>query len=160
MLKSWLTIGSVFCFFSSFLYKKLLNNLFMLTHLPIYLVFKYSILLYKMPLIALTFFFVSGAWSVDEPDRFEIRHAGQFDYHGALVWLLCFNITGTILATSGDYGQSLVWGPVTRPPAAEDGCQRLHAAAAPCTSSLIRFEPRLFTVWVEREFMITPLLNF
>ena len=36
--------------------------------------------------------------------RFEIRQAGQFDDHGSAVWRVCWNITGTILATSGDDG--------------------------------------------------------
>jgi len=45
----------------------------------------------------------------DEPARFEIRQAGQFDDHGSTVWRVCWNITGTILATSGDDGQVKLW---------------------------------------------------
>jgi len=45
----------------------------------------------------------------DEPGRFEIRQAGQFDDHGSAVWRVCWNITGTILATSGDDGQVKLW---------------------------------------------------
>ena len=35
---------------------------------------------------------------------YEIRKAGQFEEHGATVWRVCWNITGTIMASSGDDG--------------------------------------------------------
>ena len=41
--------------------------------------------------------------------RFDIRQAGQFDEHGTSVWRVCWNITGTILATSGDDGCVKLW---------------------------------------------------
>jgi len=41
--------------------------------------------------------------------RFDIRQAGQFDDHGATVWRVSWNITGTILASSGDDGQIKLW---------------------------------------------------
>ena len=37
--------------------------------------------------------------------RFEIKQAALFDEHSAAVWRVCWNVTGTILATSGDDGQ-------------------------------------------------------
>lgn len=43
------------------------------------------------------------------PSRFEIRQAGQFDDHGSAVWRVCWNITGTILASSGDDGCVKLW---------------------------------------------------
>jgi len=45
----------------------------------------------------------------DPREKFEIRQAGQFDDHGSSVWRVCWNITGTILATSGDDGQVKLW---------------------------------------------------
>ena len=41
--------------------------------------------------------------------RFDIRQAGQFDDHGSAVWRVCWNITGTILASSGDDGCVKLW---------------------------------------------------
>jgi len=41
--------------------------------------------------------------------RFDIRQAGQFEDHGATVWRVSWNITGTILASSGDDGQIKLW---------------------------------------------------
>ena len=41
--------------------------------------------------------------------RFDIRQAGQFDDHGTSVWRVCWNITGTILASSGDDGCVKLW---------------------------------------------------
>lgn len=41
--------------------------------------------------------------------KFDIRQAGQFDDHGSPVWRVCWNITGTILASSGDDGQVKLW---------------------------------------------------
>lgn len=45
----------------------------------------------------------------EEPGRFDIRQAGKFEDHGSSVWRVCWNITGTILATSGDDGQVKLW---------------------------------------------------
>jgi len=42
-------------------------------------------------------------------NRFEIRQAGQFEDHGSSVWRVCWNITGTILASSGDDGCVKLW---------------------------------------------------
>lgn len=41
--------------------------------------------------------------------KFDIRQAGQFDEHGSVVWRVCWNITGTILATSSDDGAVKLW---------------------------------------------------
>jgi len=41
--------------------------------------------------------------------RFDIREAGQFNDHGDSVWRVSWNITGTILASSGDDGQIKLW---------------------------------------------------
>ena len=41
--------------------------------------------------------------------RFDIRQAGRFDDHGSPVWRVCWNITGTILASSGDDGCVKLW---------------------------------------------------
>lgn len=41
--------------------------------------------------------------------RFEIRPVGQFDDHGSTVWRVCWNSTGTILASTGDDGCVRVW---------------------------------------------------
>ena len=41
--------------------------------------------------------------------RFDIRQAGQFDDHSTAVWRVCWNITGTILASSGDDGCVKLW---------------------------------------------------
>ena len=43
------------------------------------------------------------------PSKFDIRQAGQFDDHGSSVWRVCWNITGTILASSGDDGCVKMW---------------------------------------------------
>ncbi|KAG7164868.1 Nucleoporin SEH1-like [Homarus americanus] len=40
---------------------------------------------------------------------FEVRQAGQFDDHGSTVWRVCWNLTGTILASSGDDGCVRLW---------------------------------------------------
>ena len=41
--------------------------------------------------------------------NFEVRLAGQFEEHGATVWRVCWNMTGTILASSGDDGCVRLW---------------------------------------------------
>ena len=43
------------------------------------------------------------------PTRFDIKQAGQFEEHAASVWRVCWNITGTILASSGDDGCVKLW---------------------------------------------------
>ncbi|XP_064099609.1 nucleoporin SEH1-like isoform X2 [Macrobrachium nipponense] len=40
---------------------------------------------------------------------FEVRLAGRFDDHGSTVWRVCWNMTGTILASSGDDGCVRLW---------------------------------------------------
>lgn len=37
-------------------------------------------------------------------NKLEIQLSAQFDDHGCTVWRVCWNITGTILASSGDDG--------------------------------------------------------
>ena len=41
--------------------------------------------------------------------KFQIRLAGSYNDHGSTVWRVCWNVTGTILATSGDDGQVRLW---------------------------------------------------
>ena len=41
--------------------------------------------------------------------RFDIKQAGQFEEHSSSVWRVCWNITGTILASSGDDGCVKLW---------------------------------------------------
>lgn len=41
--------------------------------------------------------------------RFEVRQAGQFTDHNSTVWRVSWNITGTILASSGDDGCIRLW---------------------------------------------------
>merc|ERR1712113_878395 len=43
------------------------------------------------------------------PMKYYIKQAGQFDDHGSSVWRVCWNITGTILASSGDDGCVKLW---------------------------------------------------
>jgi len=50
-----------------------------------------------------------GSGSSGAPTKFDIRQAGQFDDHGSVVWRVCWNITGTILATSSDDGAVKLW---------------------------------------------------
>ena len=35
--------------------------------------------------------------------------AGLYNDHGSTVWRVCWNVTGTILATAGDDGQVRLW---------------------------------------------------
>ena len=51
----------------------------------------------------------SGKESSGGPSRFDIKQAGQFEEHGSSVWRVCWNITGTILASSGDDGCVKLW---------------------------------------------------
>ena len=39
----------------------------------------------------------------------KVRLAGHYNDHGSTVWRVCWNVTGTILATSGDDGQVRLW---------------------------------------------------
>merc|ERR1711997_1375838 len=43
------------------------------------------------------------------PTKYEIRLAGSYSDHSSTVWRACWNVTGTILATSGDDGQVKLW---------------------------------------------------
>ncbi|GIY46493.1 nucleoporin SEH1 [Caerostris darwini] len=45
----------------------------------------------------------------DVSPKYEIRQAGQFDNHNSQVWRVSWNITGTILASSGDDGCVRLW---------------------------------------------------
>lgn len=45
----------------------------------------------------------------DDFSCFQIRLAGQFNDHGSTVWRICWNITGTVLASSADDGQVKLW---------------------------------------------------
>jgi len=45
----------------------------------------------------------------EESGRFEIKQAAIYDEHAVSVWRVCWNVTGTILATSGDDGQVKLW---------------------------------------------------
>jgi len=41
--------------------------------------------------------------------RFDIHTVAQFEEHNSTVWRVCWNITGTILASSGDDGFVRLW---------------------------------------------------
>merc|ERR1719317_513840 len=41
--------------------------------------------------------------------KYEIRLAGSYNDHSSTVWRACWNVTGTILASSGDDGQVKLW---------------------------------------------------
>ncbi|XP_071444251.1 nucleoporin SEH1 isoform X1 [Hetaerina americana] len=43
------------------------------------------------------------------PSRFEVQVIAQFDDHSSTVWRVCWNVTGTILASSGDDGCVRLW---------------------------------------------------
>lgn len=43
------------------------------------------------------------------PTKYEIRLAGSYGDHSSTVWRTCWNVTGTILASSGDDGQVKLW---------------------------------------------------
>ncbi len=40
---------------------------------------------------------------------FQVKLAAQFTDHGSTVWRVCWNVTGTILASSGDDGRVRLW---------------------------------------------------
>jgi len=40
---------------------------------------------------------------------YDIKMAGQHNEHGSSVWRVCWNVTGTLLATAGDDGQVKLW---------------------------------------------------
>lgn len=42
-------------------------------------------------------------------DKYDIRLAGYFNDHASTVWRVCWNATGTIVASSGDDGQVRLW---------------------------------------------------
>lgn len=46
---------------------------------------------------------------ISQPARFEIKTVAQFDDHLSQVWRVSWNITGTILASSGDDGTVRMW---------------------------------------------------
>ena len=41
--------------------------------------------------------------------KLDVRHPAHFDHQGAQVWRVAWNITGTILASSGDDGCVRLW---------------------------------------------------
>lgn len=41
--------------------------------------------------------------------RFDIQLVAQFEDHYCTVWRVCWNVTGTILASSGDDGCVRLW---------------------------------------------------
>jgi len=45
----------------------------------------------------------------DQSSKYTVRLAGHYNDHGSTVWRVCWNVTGTILATSGDDGQVRLW---------------------------------------------------
>lgn len=47
--------------------------------------------------------------NISVSSRFEIRQLGQFEDHHSTVWRVSWNITGTILASSGDDGCVRLW---------------------------------------------------
>lgn len=51
----------------------------------------------------------ASATMMSQPPRFEIKTVAQFDDHLSQVWRVSWNITGTILASSGDDGTVRMW---------------------------------------------------
>lgn len=51
----------------------------------------------------------AGATMMSQPPRFDIKTVAQFDDHLSQVWRVSWNITGTILASSGDDGTVRMW---------------------------------------------------
>jgi WD40 repeat protein len=49
--------------------------------------------------------------TVSTTPRYDIRQVAQFECHGPQVWRVSWNITGTILASSGDDGSVRLWKP-------------------------------------------------
>lgn len=45
----------------------------------------------------------------DQTNKYQVRLAGHYNDHGSTVWRVCWNVTGTILASSGDDGQVRLW---------------------------------------------------
>ena len=41
--------------------------------------------------------------------KLDVRHPAHFDHQGAQVWRVDWNVTGTILASSGDDGCVRLW---------------------------------------------------
>ena len=44
-----------------------------------------------------------------DSSKLDIRHPAHFDHQGAQVWRVAWNVTGTILASSGDDGCIRLW---------------------------------------------------
>lgn len=55
------------------------------------------------------FFFLNRETTQTGHTRFEITTAAQFDDHYCTVWRVCWNVMGTILASSGDDGCVRLW---------------------------------------------------
>lgn len=51
----------------------------------------------------------SAANLMSQTPRFDIKTVAQFDDHLGQVWRVSWNITGTILASSGDDGTVRMW---------------------------------------------------
>lgn len=51
----------------------------------------------------------AAATMMSQPPRFDIKTVAQFDDHLSQVWRVSWNITGTILASSGDDGTVRMW---------------------------------------------------
>jgi len=47
--------------------------------------------------------------SQSSSDKYDIRLAGYFNEHSSTVWRVCWNATGTLVASSGDDGQVRLW---------------------------------------------------
>lgn len=64
-----------------------------------------AIILYYLPVC-------SSPLSTDAQSRhtkLDVRHPAHFDHQGAQVWRVAWNVTGTILASSGDDGCVRLW---------------------------------------------------
>lgn len=59
--------------------------------------------------VNLFFFFRKELTSSGGPTKFEIHIVAQFDNHNSQVWRVSWNITGTVLASSGDDGCVRLW---------------------------------------------------
>jgi len=52
---------------------------------------------------------ISGVSDPNLPTKYEVRHLQQFNEHNTQVWRVCWNVTGTILASSGADGTVRLW---------------------------------------------------
>lgn len=61
--------------------------------------------------LGIFFFFINRKelTSSGGPTKFEIHIVAQFDNHNSQVWRVSWNITGTVLASSGDDGCVRLW---------------------------------------------------